>query len=144
MKANTTSRHSSSGFTLVEIAVAVAILGLGLTTLIGLHSRMLSTYLDERDRLQAALYVQYLMTFIEIDTEVPDEGTEENDLESELKERGFFEEDKLDAPKRNLNGWKVVQKVQSIDLPFSTAEFGQDALRQIDLQIVWGLSLIHI
>ncbi len=54
----------SAGFTLVEIAVAVAILGLALTTLIGLHTRMLDTYYNEKNRTKSAFLAQYVMTIL--------------------------------------------------------------------------------
>ena len=63
---------SERGFTLVEIAIAVAILGLAFSTLIGLHTKMIDTYSLERNRNIASLVGQYMLAIIEVAPQPPD------------------------------------------------------------------------
>ncbi|MCB0358732.1 MAG: prepilin-type N-terminal cleavage/methylation domain-containing protein, partial [Bdellovibrionales bacterium] len=67
MRASRFSRNY--GFTLIEIAVAIAILGVALTTLVGLHSSYLNTYLREQQRVRAALFGKQLLTALELSNE---------------------------------------------------------------------------
>lgn len=122
-----------NGFTLVEIAIAVAILGLALTTLIGLHTRLLNTYFNERNRTRAAFYAQYLMTMMEVQGSPPETGTNEGDLQGALEDEGFFDSDSLGDHKISVEGWQYNQTVTSVDLPLL-----EDALRRVDLSISWG------
>lgn len=121
------------GFTLVEIAVAVAVLGLALTSLIGLQTRMLDTYYNEHRRIQASLYGQYLMTMIEAGPEVPEVETKEGKLRTLLDEKGYFDNEDSFGGKDPMKGWNYQMTVSSIDLPLLA-----DALRRIDLSISWG------
>ena len=61
-----------AGFTLLEVLVAVAVLGLGLVSLLGLHVRNLA--LLERDQriTDATLLARALMTEVEVEP-FPDE-----------------------------------------------------------------------
>lgn len=72
--------RSAAGFTLLEVLVAVAVLGLALISLLGLHVRNLA--LLERDRrvTDATLLARAIMTDAEIGG-APDMGHEEGDFE---------------------------------------------------------------
>ena len=127
-------KRNSCGFTLIEIAVAVAILGLALTTLIGLQTRMLSTYYNEKNRTKAAFYAQYIMTILEVQADAPEPGSKDGDLEDLLDEIGFFDTDELHKDmKDDIEGWGYSRNVTSIDLPII-----EDALRRVDLTVSWG------
>jgi len=69
-----------AGFTLLEVLVAVAVLGLGLVSLLGLHVRNLA--LLERDQriTDATLLARALMTEVEVEP-FPDLGVESGDFE---------------------------------------------------------------
>jgi prepilin-type N-terminal cleavage/methylation domain-containing protein len=123
------------GFTLVEIAVAIAILGIALTTLITMQTRNLDRYIHERSAMRAALYARYIMTFIEVDTKPPELGGDGGVLESKLDELGFFEADidKSEALRSQIQGWTWKQEVQSIGF-----ELLEDVLRRVDLTVSWG------
>ena len=128
---------TEAGFTLVEVAIAVAILGLALTTLVGLHTRMLDTYYLERNRTKASLAAQYLMTLTEVAPDPPEVGSTEGDLNELLDERGYYtdlDDTEVKNSKEQLfNGWRYTYEVHSIDLPLI-----EDALRRIDLVLIWG------
>jgi prepilin-type N-terminal cleavage/methylation domain-containing protein len=68
------------GFTLLEVLVAVAVLGLGLVSLLGLHVRNLA--LLERDQriTESTLLARELMTEVEVEP-FPDLGVTDGDFE---------------------------------------------------------------
>jgi prepilin-type N-terminal cleavage/methylation domain-containing protein len=135
------SPTSEAGFTLVEIAVAVAILGVALVSLIGLHTRMMNTYINEENRFQAALVLQYIASMIEVEAEAPEAGTFSVELESKLQEYGFFDTDSPEEKKQfRFEGWRFEQNVESLGLPFQREELSEDAIRRISLRLTWGPS----
>lgn len=119
------------GFTLIEVAIAVAILGIGLTTLLSLQSRYIKNYQHEENLTQAALYAQYLMTMIEVNDTVPEPGTSDKPLAEALGGSGYFDKDDLTA-KESLKDWRAIQEVNSIDI-----DPVKDALRQISVSVSW-------
>jgi len=72
--------RSARGFTLLEVLVAVAVLGLGLVSLLGLHVRNLA--LLERDQriTESTLLARELMTEVEVEP-FPDLGITNGDFE---------------------------------------------------------------
>ena len=128
------NNKNSSGFTIVEIAVAVAILGIALTTLISLQTRMLDTYLNEKARTRAGFFGQYIMSLIEID-EAPEPGVDSGALRSKLEELGYFEENKFGIKAQDISSWNY--QIETTSEAFQIIE---DAYRRIDLTISWGES----
>jgi prepilin-type N-terminal cleavage/methylation domain-containing protein len=128
-----TLKNNNAGFTLVEIAVAVAILGLSLGALISLQSRIIDSYIRERQITRAILYGQYLMTMLEVDSKAPTVGNDRKDLESVLKDVGYFQDDLTKEEIPGIAGWQYIVEVASVDVaPL------EDVLRRIDLSIAWG------
>ncbi len=123
---------SEKGFTLVEIAIAVAILGLAFSTLIGLHTKMIDTYSLERNRNIASLIGQYMLAIIEVAPQPPDVGTDSGILRNKLQDYGYFEGGK-DYFKDELQEWEYISEVTSYDLAFL-----EDVYRRIELNISWG------
>lgn len=123
----------SAGFTLIEVAVAIAILGAGLATLVTLQTRLTDTFLRERNLFRATLAAQYLITFLEIENDPPEPGTSDGLLADALREKGYFDGDSLASPEERFADWRYVQDVESVDY----AEF-TDILRRIRLTIIWG------
>ncbi len=124
--------NKESGFTLVEIAIAVAILGLAFSTLIGLHTRMIDTYSVERNRNIAAMLGQYIFALTEVAPQPPDIGSENGSLENKLSDLGFFDDEK-DYFKDDLIDWQYKSSVTSYDLVSI-----EDVYRRIELDISWG------
>lgn len=126
--------NAEGGFTLVEVAIAVAILGVALTTLVGLHTRMLNTYYTERNRTKASFVAQYVMTVVEASADAPEVGSSDGELKDLLQDRGYYSGSELEESKEDkFEGWKYHYEVQSVDLPLI-----EDALRRIDLELQWG------
>lgn len=125
--------NKERGFTLLEITVAVAILGVGLTTLIAAQANLINRYLEEKRLFQASLYAQYLMTFIELDKNPPELGTKTDRLYSELNEHGYFKDLENKNLRKDIKDWTVKKTVT----PFNFLEY-EDIMRRIDLEISWG------
>lgn len=126
-------RKTGRGFTLVEIAVAIAILGLALGTLLSLHTGYLSAALKDKHITRGALIAKQLMTLVEVAESAPEPGSVERDLFETLKDSGLVTEDEEGALKQELAGWVYRRKVEPLDLPEAA-----DILRRIDLTIQWG------
>ncbi len=132
------NNKKNNGFTLIEIAIAITILGLAMTTIIGLQTRYVNNYMVERDRTKAALIAQYIMTSIEVEKEPPEKGEKKESLNSVLKKIHYFENlDSKDKKqeKKYLRNWTLTKKVTSIDIHLI-----KDVLRRVDLKIKWGKS----
>lgn len=124
-----------AGFTLIEVALAVAILGVGLVTIIGLQTNYAKLYARERMLMRAALYAQYLMSVLDADDDFPEESVGQKDLAPVLESAGYFDEDsaerKVDA--QALDGWRYELQLTRIGVPPI-----EDALERIDMVISWG------
>lgn len=133
MRATRNSTGSADGFTLIEVSVAVALLGAALTVIVGLQSRLVDTMIQERSLFRASLYAQYILTYLDVDVYPPEAGSTKGDLEELLEKRGFFDDDMMKFVRTDMKRWSYSQDVQSIDY----AVF-QDVLRRITLTIRWG------
>ena len=131
---NKSHKTNQSGFTLVEIAIAVAILGLAFTTLVGLHTKMLNNYGIERNRNMAAMIGQYMLAMIEVSPTPPEVGGDSGDLKSKLQDFGFFDtDDNKTNFDEEIKGWEFNTTVTSGDL-----EELKDVYRRIELKLNWG------
>ena len=139
---------SEQAFTLVEVAVAVAIAGIGLATLIVLQTRIINTYAFERNLTKAVLYAQYVMTFVEIDAKKAEYGISEGDLVSILDDFGYFQtDDELSKNEReSLEEWRYIKEIEKEDfglgdmiaslIPGAGKEI--EIARRVRLTISWG------
>jgi prepilin-type N-terminal cleavage/methylation domain-containing protein len=78
-------RHGA-GFTLLEVLVAVAVLGLGLVSLLGLHVRNLALIDRDQRITESTMLARALMTEAEVEP-FPDVGFIEGDFEDRYPER---------------------------------------------------------
>ncbi len=128
--------HSRKGFTLVEIAVAIAILGVALSIFVTLQAKLIDNFIYEKNLFRATLADQFLMTFIEIQKDPPEKGELEGDLAEALRSKGYFHESGFDNPEDQFKGWKFTQRVSPVeDLGNTLLE---DAIRKVELKVNWS------
>ncbi|MBW2331078.1 MAG: type II secretion system minor pseudopilin GspI [Deltaproteobacteria bacterium] len=106
----------SSGFTLLEVMVAIAIIAIALTAVLGSQSQSLSLASEAKFSTTAAFLAQGKMA--EIEAEKPEDLTSDS---------GDFGEDFL--------GYRWDQSVN--DVTFDEPEDVSDHLKQIDLTVSW-------
>jgi len=125
--------HSAAGFTLVEVAVAIAILAVAFTTLITLNTRFLSSYFNDRNITQAALLAQRVLSLMEVEGSPPDVGSKKGDFLELLEKSGdIYKKNEIEQLVKN---WTYTLEVQAIPVPPD-----DDAMRRIDLTVSWGES----
>jgi prepilin-type N-terminal cleavage/methylation domain-containing protein len=128
------SRRTDKGFTLIEVAISIAILGVALTTLISLQSGYLRNSLNDKNLVRAALMAQYILAVVEGDDNFPEPGKSEKDLIPILDRIGYFEEnEQLALQKRDFEGWLLRREITNVGIPPM-----ESALRRIVLEIMWG------
>jgi general secretion pathway protein I len=74
-------RHPASGFTLLEVMIAVAFIGIALLALLSLHHTDMVSVMRGRDLTRAAMLAQSLMSEAEMER-FPDAGTTSGDFET--------------------------------------------------------------
>ena len=79
-------RTARAGFTLLEVLVAVAVLGLALVSLLGLHVRTLALIDRDQRVTEATLLARALMTEAEVGT-FPDIGVTNGDFDERYPDR---------------------------------------------------------
>lgn len=80
------TRRGAAGFTLLEVLVAVAVLGLALVSLLSLHVRNIDLIGRDRRVTEATLLARGLMSEVESGP-FPDLGVESGDFELDYPER---------------------------------------------------------
>jgi type II secretion system protein I len=71
--------RSRGGFTLLEVMVAIAILGMGLLALLSLHHQSMQSVIGAQDETRAAMLAQVVMTNAELQR-YPDDGSTHGDF----------------------------------------------------------------
>jgi prepilin-type N-terminal cleavage/methylation domain-containing protein len=78
--------ESTRGFTLLEVLVAVAVLGLGLVSLLGLHVRNIDLIARDQRVTEATMLARGLMAQVDAEP-FPSLGLTEGDFEDDYPER---------------------------------------------------------
>jgi prepilin-type N-terminal cleavage/methylation domain-containing protein len=128
------SRGHNKGFTLIEVAISIAILGIALATLVSLQSGYLRNATNNRSLVRAALVGQYILSVIEADDNFPGPGASEKELLPILERLGYFEDyADADRVRRELEGWRLRREITNVGIPPI-----ESALRKIVIEILWG------
>ena len=134
------AKHSQSGFTLVEVAIAIALLGMGLITLTGLATRLMNDTREEVNRIRASFFAQYI-----IELKLADRFNNNNNqnkqappsssgsLYQKLSEVQYFDGIENNSELDYLKSWSYSFDIQQITLPFTTSNF-----EKYHLKITWG------
>ena len=80
------AEHGAAGFTLLEVLVAVAVLGLALVSLLGLHVRTIDLIDRDQRITEATLLARGLMAEVESER-FPDLGFTDGDFELDYPDR---------------------------------------------------------
>lgn len=133
------SQPNQAGFTIVEIIAAVVILGMSLTTLIGIQSNYLDAYLRDDARTKASLYGQYILTMLEVEPEPPQAGKKSGKLSSYLDSLNYFDKNLSKESVPEIEDWEYT--LESSDfMPFG--EQTEASLRKVVLSISWGETIM--
>lgn len=103
------SREGAGGFTLLEVLVAVAVLGLAMVSLLGLHVRNIALIDRDQRVTEATLLARRLMTDVEV-APFPEIGLTHGDFEERYPERYpdlRWEEEVLPTPLADLREVRV-------------------------------------
>lgn len=71
--------ESRGGFTLLEVMISIAILGMGLLALLSLHHQSMQSVIAAQDETRAAMLAQVVMSDAELQR-YPDDGTSHGDF----------------------------------------------------------------
>jgi general secretion pathway protein I len=74
-------RHCAGGFTLLEVMIAIAILGTALAGLLGLHHQSIQSVIRAQDFTRASMLAQAVMTEAELER-FPELGTTRGDFKA--------------------------------------------------------------
>ena len=119
--------------------MAVALLGLAFSSLLTLQTFYLRSYVREKNRVQASLAAQYMMTMIEIESTPPDLETKSGSLADALSDYGYFDDETSKKEKATFANWDYERGVTKVEIPIPTGkDEDQDLLRRVDLTIRWG------
>jgi general secretion pathway protein I len=102
-------RDGAGGFTLLEVLVAVAVLGLAMVSLLGLHVRNIALIDRDQRVTEATLLARRLMTDVEV-APFPEIGLTNGDFEERYPERYpdlRWEEEVLPTPLADLREVRV-------------------------------------
>ena len=125
-------RHTVA-FTLIEVAIAVAILSAGLATLMVVQGRSVDQSREEHNRLLGTLAAQYLLTSQLLQSKGLNDATDRSgDLLSELKTNGYFENSQQEKNERDFAPFQF-------QLIFSPINYGDitGVLIKIESRVYW-------
>ena len=132
-------KKQEKGFTLIEVAVAIALLGLGLVTLTALTTRLMNDTQEEVNRSRASLLAQYIL---EINLSNRFNGgagsgnnSQNGELYSKLQELEYFNGLPDSESFNYLKGWEYNLTIEPLSLPLTEAAF-----EKYIMTISWGKS----
>lgn len=126
-----TDRSKIKGFTLVEVILAVLILALGLVTLFGLNTSVMSASLENSRRYQATLFARAIMTALESSSNKVD-TISLNDGAYSVLQSILQQTPPIDA--ELMNGYTAELQIQ----PWKIAGVDYDGLYLAELKVLWG------
>lgn len=121
-------RQLSGGFTLIEIGIAIFLLAISLTILLGLQSSVVSRSIDDRHRLQAMLLARRVIS-----------GIETGDIAADPQEVStpalqFLGDSARPEDESTLRDLVVNMKVE----PWTIPGYDDLKIRRINLSIGWN------
>jgi type II secretion system protein I len=102
-------RHGRSGFTLIEVLVALVIVAFAFVGLLGLHNRNIAVIARDQDLTTATLLARQYITEMELIEQFPDTGSESGEFS-------------------NAPGFVWEREVEETEVP---------TVRRVRLRVVW-------
>lgn len=128
-----------SGFSLIEVIVALAIMAAAASLLIGMQGAAISRTLRDRDAQQAMLAARRIMSSIEAaGDDAPLENFDGETVLETLKKFGGPDVTS-DTEALGYASLRVAMAVDEIKLPIPNVE--DDPMRKITLKVYWGTQL---
>ncbi len=125
-------KSSAAGFTLIEIVIAVALLAVALTTLLGLQSAIVGNTLTSRDQMQATLIARSVLSGIEMKDAIADEKGGSFSVEDAYRDYGIPYPES-EAERATLQRFHVDMQVA----PWKVAE-DESGMNKLELTVSWG------
>ncbi len=123
----------SSGFTLIEVAIAVLILASALGVLLGMQSSVLSQTINDRKEQQAMLLARRILAALEVSEEILKVGVESSSAKDMLESFNIEVTDPDEL--KNLADLQATLQVSYSGMPGIDPE---QAMKQIILRVYWG------
>lgn len=121
------------GFTLIEVAIAVAILATGFATLTVIQGRSLDQSREEHNRLIGTLAAQFLLTHQLLQSRNLENASDRSgDLVGELQQANYFDGTDRGPAERDFAGF-------GFQLSFAPINYGdiQSVLMKIESRVFW-------
>lgn len=135
----TLKNKNEFGLTLIEVLVAVLVLGMSISTIFGLQSSILRRTLQDKNQRTAMLLARTILAKIEID---PDEFSTQDTsmtaahfIKQKIGDYGYDKESLKEA-----ENYDVFLTIKNQEVPIFSEESGLDIaeMKEIRLKIYWG------
>lgn len=124
-----------SGFTLLEILIAVVILGVSLVTLLSLQSSVLTQEIRERERQQALGVARRILSAIEFKGSGLSPGVTNQDARNLLS---FLLNNQI--PQDDITDTALNVQTELKVTPIGIPKVAETGLQKIELAVIWGES----
>ncbi len=119
------------GFTIFEVILAILVLAMGLVTLFGLNSSIMSANLTNTNRYQATLYARSIMTALETKS-IDFQATTINDTAYNILQTILGQTPPIEP--ELMEGYSAELRFQ----PWKIAGIDYDNLQLTELTVYWG------
>lgn len=120
------------GFTLIEVVLAILILGAALSVLIGMQSSVLSQTLRDRNEQQAMLFARRILSSLEVTEETIKVGEQQTSAKKMLEDFNLLNEDEDDLVR--LDSLQATLQVSFSGIP----NVDEEAMKRILLRVSWS------
>lgn len=132
-----THRHAQSGFTLIEILIALSVMAAASVVLIGMQSAAIARTMRDKNAQQGMFLSRRIMASVEALASNPlDVPTFENESAGGALQKFGIPEPTDEHEKRALAPFQVTLLADFLQIPIPNVN--QDPIRKVVLKITWG------
>lgn len=133
-------RTKESGFTLIEILIALSVMAAASVVLIGMQSAAIARAVRDRNAQQGMFLARRIMASIEAQADKPqDIPTFENEGAFGVLQRLNIPEPTDEISKRAMAPFQITLTSSNLQIPLPNVN--QDPLKKFSLRIAWGPGL---